>query len=143
LVESLFYWILGWQLRLVSWDLLLGRPLSIFLFRDIIYLCYWGVFLVCSKMLDLVCVSSLLAYAFLIGQLYPLLLRDIKDRLLLVPAMFVFIGDFMCLWFSPFDLVWELINILFFLWWRYLLFVGVFLLRSSVVLDWWIDAVWI
>ena len=31
LVESLFYWLLGWQLLLVFWDHLLGRPFSILL----------------------------------------------------------------------------------------------------------------
>ena len=40
-----------------------------------------------------------------IGELSPLILRDIKERWLLVPDMFVFVGGFMCLWFSPFGFV--------------------------------------
>jgi hypothetical protein len=35
-----------------------------------------------------------------IGELSPLILRDIKERLLLVPVMFVLVGDFM--WISAF-----------------------------------------
>ena len=51
------------------------------------------------------CISSLLAYVFFIGELSPLILRDIKERYLLVPDMFVFVGGFMCLWLSAFDFV--------------------------------------
>ena len=64
LVESLFYWMLGWQLLLVSWDHFLGRTFSTLLLWNSACVCYWGVFLACSKMLDLVCISSLLACLF-------------------------------------------------------------------------------
>ena len=40
-----------------------------------------------------------------IGELGTLILRDIKDRRLLVPEMFVFVGVLMCLWFSPFGFI--------------------------------------
>jgi hypothetical protein len=40
-----------------------------------------------------------------IGELNPLILRDIRKSLMLVPRMFGFVGGFMCLWFSPFGFV--------------------------------------
>ena len=69
-----------------------------------------------------------------IGELSSLILRDIKDRRLLVPVIFGFVGGFMCLWFSPFGFV--VSGLLCFLWCGYLPCVGIFLLGSSVGLDW-------
>ena len=40
-----------------------------------------------------------------IGEFSPSILRDIKQRILLVPDMFLFIGGFMCLWLSAFGFV--------------------------------------
>ena len=40
-----------------------------------------------------------------LGELSLLIFRDIKERLLLVPDMFVFVGDFMYFWLSAFNFV--------------------------------------
>jgi hypothetical protein len=110
-------------------------------YSDIFSLCYWGVFLVCSKMLDLVCVSSLFAYVFFIGELSPLILRDIKDRWLLFPGLFVCL--FVCRWLCglvvlSFWLCCEMLNILYFLYFRYLLWMGLvlFLWTNHLVNKW-------
>ena len=40
-------------------------------------------------MLGPVCVDSLLVYVFLLGELSPLMLREIKEKKLLLPVIFV------------------------------------------------------
>jgi len=55
-------------------------------------------------MLDIVCLSRVLAYVFFTGELIPLILRDIKDRGL-VPVIFAFVGIFMCFCFPSFGFV--------------------------------------
>ena len=45
-----------------------------------VYLFPWDGFPVSSKMLGSVCVASLLVYVFFIGELSPLILRDIKEK---------------------------------------------------------------
>ena len=68
MVESWFYSILEWLLKLVSWDYLLEKLFSSPLLWGSVCLCHWGVFPVCSKMLGPVYVSSLLVYVFLLGN---------------------------------------------------------------------------
>ena len=69
LVESIFYWILEWLLRPnVSWDCLFGKPFSSPLLWGSVCLCCWSMFFVCSRMMDPVYVSSLLAYVLLLGN---------------------------------------------------------------------------
>jgi hypothetical protein len=69
-----------WLLQLVSWDNLLRKLFSSLLLWSSVYLCHWGVFPVCSKMLGPVYITSLLVYVFFIGELVPLMLRDIKKK---------------------------------------------------------------
>ena len=53
----------------------------------------WGVFLACSRRMDSVFVSNLLACLF-IGELSSFILRDINDQWLLSPVNLIFIaGD--------------------------------------------------
>ena len=88
-------------------------------------------------MLDPVRMSSLLALCFFIGEFSSLILRDIKDRRLVVPVMFGF-----CSWHYvhvvlSFWLFIKMIIILFFsLWCMYPPCAGIFLLESSVGLYW-------
>ena len=85
-------------------------------------------------MLDLVHISSLLALCSFIGEFSSLILRDIKDRRLVVPVMFGFCSWHLVLSFWLFK---KMIIILFFsLWCMYPPCAGVFLLESSVGLDW-------
>ena len=66
-------------------------------------------------MQDRVCISSLLVYVFFIDEFSLLILRDIRERLVLVPDMYVFVGGATCLWVSAFDFVVRcLISCLFF-----------------------------
>jgi len=50
-------------------------------------------------------VSCSVSLYLFIGELSPLILRDIKDRWLLFLVIFAFLDSFMCLWFPPFDFV--------------------------------------
>jgi hypothetical protein len=54
-------------------------------------------------------IQDLLAYVFFYWGIKSVILRDIKDRWLLAPVMFVVICDITCMWFSPFGfiLTWE------------------------------------
>jgi hypothetical protein len=54
-----------------------------------LYGCY--VFLVCSRMIDPVFTSILLACVFLFGELSPLTLRDINDQWLLIPVILILV----------------------------------------------------
>jgi hypothetical protein len=53
---------------------------------DSVCLCHWGTFLACSKMLNPVYISSLLFYAFLLGNWLCWCLIDIKEKWLLLPV---------------------------------------------------------
>jgi hypothetical protein len=53
------------------------------------------MFSVCSKVMDPVCGSSLLAHVSFIGELTPLMLRDSIDQWLLVSVNFV-VGGIVC-----------------------------------------------
>jgi hypothetical protein len=69
----------------------LGRIYYSLLLWDSVCLCHWGVLLICCK-IDLACLSSLLEYFGFVGffkELSLLILRDIKDRRLLVFVTFV------------------------------------------------------
>ena len=57
-----------------------------------------------QNVVSCLCIQSVSLYLF-IGELNPLILRDIKERRLLFSDMFVFVSDFMCLWLSAFDFV--------------------------------------
>ena len=98
-----------WQLLLVSWGHLLRKPFSILLLWDTFCLYYWGVFLVCSKMQDPACISSLLVCLF-IGELSPSVQRDIKEKWLLLPIIFVVTGRIMFVWLSSFGFVERLLS---------------------------------
>ena len=47
-------------------------------------------------MLGPVCVASLLVYVFFIGELSPLMLREIKEKYLLLPVIFLKLGFCSC-----------------------------------------------
>jgi hypothetical protein len=47
-------------------------------------------------------VTSLLVYVFLMGELSPLMFKDIKEKLLLLPFIFVVRGGIMFVWLSFF-----------------------------------------
>jgi hypothetical protein len=55
--------------------------------------------------LDTVYVSSLLTHVFFIGELSSLIVRDIKDKSLLLPIIFYAEGAIMCVSFSSFKFV--------------------------------------
>jgi hypothetical protein len=65
----------------------------------------WGMFSVCSKMLDPVYISSLLAYFILLGELSSLMLRDTRDQWSLLPTIFVVRVGIMFVCFSSFGFV--------------------------------------
>jgi len=104
--------ILEWLLQLISWDHLLGKLFSNHLLWGSVYLCHWDVFPVCSKMLGPVYISSLLVYVFF-GDLSPLMLRDIKEKWLLLPVIFVVGGGIMFMWLSSFGIVERLLSCFF------------------------------
>ena len=56
-------------------------------------------------MLGPVCVASLSVYVSLLGQLSPLILRDIKEKSLLLPIIFVVNVGILFLWLSSFSFV--------------------------------------
>jgi hypothetical protein len=68
LAERWFYSLLEWLLQLISWFYLLGNFFSSPLLWGSFCPWHWGVFPVCSKILGLVYVSSLLFYVFLLGN---------------------------------------------------------------------------
>jgi ABC-type branched-subunit amino acid transport system permease subunit len=97
LFESWFYLILEWLLQLVCWDHFLRKLFSNLLLWGSDCLYYWGVLPLCSKRLSPVYLFSLLVYVFL-RQLSPLILRNIKEKWLLLIAIFVVRGgiSFLC-----------------------------------------------
>jgi hypothetical protein len=76
---------------------------SILLLWGNICLWLWSMFSVCSKILDPIYISSLLAYVFLLGELSPLMLRDIRDQWSLLSVIFAVGIIFVC--FSSFEFV--------------------------------------
>jgi hypothetical protein len=60
-------------------------------------------------MLGPVCVASLLVYVF-IEELSPLILRDIQEKSLLLPIIFVVRVSILFLWLSSFRFVEELLS---------------------------------
>jgi len=75
---SLFFWMtFSWKSILFNikmctpacfLDYLLGKLFSSFILWNSGYLCHWGVFSVCSKILVPLSISSLLVYVFLLGN---------------------------------------------------------------------------
>jgi len=90
LVENRFYSILEWLLQLASSDHSLGKLFSSLLLWGSYCLFLWRVFPVGSKMLGPHWISRLLICVFLLGELSPLMLRDIKEQWLLLPVLFLF-----------------------------------------------------
>ena len=86
-VGSRFYSILEWLLQFVTSDHLLRKLFSSFLLWGGVCLCSWERFPVCSEMLVPAYVASLLISLF-IGEVSPLILRDIKEKSLL-PVTFL------------------------------------------------------
>jgi hypothetical protein len=74
-----------------------------------------------------------------LGELSPLMLRDIKEMLLL-PVIFVVRGGIMFVWLSSFGFVERLLSC-FFLGYSFPPCIGVFHLLTSVGLDLWKDIV--
>ena len=64
-------------------------------------------------MLDPVCVASLLVYVFFIGELSPLILREIKEKRLLLPVIFVFKAGILFLQLAYFRFVEGLLSCFF------------------------------
>ena len=64
-------------------------------------------------MLGPVYISTLLVYVFLLGELSPLMLRDIKEKLLLLPVIFVVRGRIIFVWLSSFGFVERLLSCFF------------------------------
>ena len=52
-----------------------------------------------------VCVASLLVYVFLLREFSLLILRDIKEKSLLLPVIFVFRVRILFMWLSSFRFV--------------------------------------
>ena len=61
-------------------------------------------------MLGSVYVTSLLVYFFLIGELSPLMLVDIKEKSLLLPAVFVVRDGILFMWLSSIRFVAKLLS---------------------------------
>jgi hypothetical protein len=55
-------------------------------------------------MLGCVYLTSLLVYVFFIEELSPLILRDIKEKSLLLPVIFVVRVEILFMWLSSLDL---------------------------------------
>jgi hypothetical protein len=75
--------------------------------------CHLGEFLVWSKMLGPVYISCLLVYVFFLGELSPLMLRDTKEKWLLLPVIFLVRGGIMFVWLSSFGFVEGLVSCFF------------------------------
>jgi hypothetical protein len=126
LVESQFYWILGGQVLLVSMCHLLGRTFSILWPWDSASFLLKSVYCMKKNAGSFLCIHSVSICLF-IGELSPLILRNIKERWLLAPDMFIWWLVSLCFW-----LCCEMLNILFFILCWYIPCVGVFLPGSSV-----------
>ena len=61
-------------------------------------------------MLGPVYISSLLVYVFLLGELSPLILRDIKEKSLLLSVIFVVRIGILFMWLSSFRFVERLLS---------------------------------
>jgi hypothetical protein len=80
---------------------------------DSVCLCHWGAFPVCSKMLAPVYISSLLVYIYIFFNWGILMLRNIKEKWLLLPDIFVIKGGIMLVWLSSFGFVERLLSCFF------------------------------
>ena len=142
----------------VSWDHLLRNLFSNLLLWGSVCLCHWGAFPVCSRMykeclsLSLRCLSCMqqnagsclriqsVSLCLFIRELSSLMLRDIKEKWLLLPVIFVVRGRIMFVWLSSFGFVERLLSC-FFLGCSFPSCVGVFHPLSFVGLDLWKDIV--
>ena len=129
LVESLFYQILEWQLQFVSWDHLLGKLFSSLFGWGSVCLCHWDMFLYAAKWWILY-VSLCLS----IKKWSLLMLRDIKDRWLLLPVTLL-LEVVLCVCDSLLLSLCGMFNFSYFLGSTYPLCIWDFLLVSSVGLD--------
>ena len=86
LVWKSIYSILEWLFQLVSWEHLLGKLFSTLLLWGSACLCHWHGFLVCSKTLSPLLYIQSMSF---IGKLSPLILRDIREKWLLLPVISV------------------------------------------------------
>lgn len=101
---------------------------------------HWCVFPVCNKILGPVYIPRLLAYVFLLGNWFHWCwqILTINDGWFLLFLLLVVV---LCLCGSLLLDCCEMINFLFFLGWCFPPCVGVFILLSSVGLDYWTDIV--
>jgi hypothetical protein len=105
-------------------------------YSEVVCLCHWGVFPLCSKILGHVYLSSLLVYALsmsqFFGELSPLMLSNIKNQWLLLPIIFLVRSGIMFVWLSSFWFVERRLISSFFLGSSYSPCVGVFQLLSFI-----------
>ena len=142
MVVSLLHRILGRFLLLISWDHWLWRHFfSSLLLWNSICLCYWGMFLVCRKMLDPACVSRLLAYVFLLEN-WVCWYWEIRQIMLSSSYVYCCRWHYVYVFFSFCFVVTWLISCFLFVclfvcfWYWYLPCFGICLPESSVGLDW-------
>ena len=128
-------------LQLVSWDYLLGKIFSTFYFEVVsVFVTVVCLLFAEKKSVSYLCIQSVILCLF-IEELSRLMLRNTKDQWLLLPVIFVWGGLMLVL--SIILIFWVCCEISFLLFIRcsFPPSVGVFLLLSSVGLDWWKDIV--
>ena len=75
------------------------------LYSEVVFVFDTEVFPVCSKMPDLGLSIQAVILCLFAGELSPLMLRDIKEKWLLLPVIFVVRGGIMFVWLSSFGFV--------------------------------------
>jgi hypothetical protein len=103
----------------------------------------YGGLPVCSKMLGPVYITSLLVYVFLLEELSSLILRNSKEKLLLLPGFLFLRVAILFMWLYSFSFVERLPFFSLFLEGSFPPCVGVFPLLSFEGLDLWKDIVYI
>ena len=105
MVKSWLYSILEWLLQLVSWNHLLGKLFSnLFLWGSVCLLSLKWVSCMQQNAKSSLPIQSF-SLCLLLGKLSSLLLRDIKEKWLLLPVIFVVRGRNMFLWLSSLGLL--------------------------------------
>ena len=113
MVESLFYWILRCRLQLVSGTIFLEDIFPDFYCEVVPVFLMEVCFYMHQSAGTCLCIKSISICLF-IGEMRPLILRDIRERWLLVPFMFGFVCGLTWMWVSFGFVVRWLISCLFF-----------------------------
>ena len=94
LVESLFYYILEWLLQLVSWFHLLGNLFFFFfwaLYSEVMCLSLLLECVSCMQQMVVTVFVHCASLCLFIGELSPLMLRDINDQWLLFTILLMLV----------------------------------------------------